>query len=67
MGFTSGAWAISAPPDAYVAHLGPRLLPAMRADRDGPEAAVRGGEWQRAPLPDHRTWYEDCGVCVHLC
>ncbi|MFC9796936.1 hypothetical protein [Streptomyces sp. NPDC057695] len=63
MGFTS-AWAISAHPDAYIAHLGPRLLPAMRADRDSPEAAVRWGEWQRAPLPDHRTWYDDYGPAI---
>ncbi|MGW1931803.1 hypothetical protein [Streptomyces sp. NPDC001919] len=63
MGFTS-AWAISAHSDADLAHLGPRLLPAMRADRDDPEAAVRWRAWQRAPLPDHRTWYDHYGPAI---
>ncbi|WP_395358508.1 hypothetical protein ACHGLA_01775 [Streptomyces sp. YH02] len=60
MGFTS-AWAISCHTDEAIADLAPLLLPAMRADRDTPEAARRWQAWQRAPLPDHRTWYENYG------
>ncbi|MFJ6717145.1 MULTISPECIES: hypothetical protein [unclassified Streptomyces] len=57
MGFTS-AWAISSHPDDTIAELAARLLPAMRADHEHPEAQRRMRRWQRAPLPDHRTWYE---------
>ncbi|MFJ5073213.1 hypothetical protein ACIP8Z_01230 [Streptomyces sp. NPDC088553] len=60
MGFIS-AWAISAHTDEDIADLAPRLLPAMRADRDSPDAPRRWQDWQRAPLPDHRTWYENHG------
>ncbi|MDX2561180.1 hypothetical protein PV371_16135 [Streptomyces sp. TX20-6-3] len=60
MGFTS-AWAISAHTDEDIADLAPRLLPAMRADRESPDAARRWQDWRRAPLPDHRTWYENYG------
>ncbi|MFF3838047.1 hypothetical protein [Streptomyces sp. NPDC001930] len=60
MGFTS-AWAISGHTDEGIADLTPRLLPAMRADRDSPDAARRWQDWQRAPLPDHRTWYTNYG------
>lgn len=56
MGFTS-AWAITAHTDEDVADLAPRLLPAMRADRDRPGADRAWREWQRDPLPDHRSWY----------
>ncbi|MFF0559425.1 hypothetical protein [Streptomyces sp. NPDC004266] len=55
MGFTS-AWAISSHADEVVTALGPRLLPAMRADRAHPDAGRRRAAWQREPLPDHRTW-----------
>lgn len=63
MGFTS-AWAISSHTDEGIASLAPRLLPAMRADRDHPDAARRWQEWQRSPLPDHRTWYDDYGPVI---
>ncbi|MFF5922525.1 hypothetical protein ACFY8C_29945 [Streptomyces flavochromogenes] len=63
MGFTS-AWAISGHTDEDIANLAPRLLPAMRADRDAPDAARRWQDWQRAPLPDHRTWYTDYGPAI---
>lgn len=60
MGFTS-AWAVTSHPDAVLADLAPRLLPAMRADRARPQARRRWREWQRAPLPDFRTWYARAG------
>ncbi|MEU0402383.1 hypothetical protein ABZ318_19510 [Streptomyces sp. NPDC006197] len=60
MGFTS-AWAISSHTDEVVTDLGPRLLPAMRADRAHPDAGRRWSAWQRQPLPDHRTWYSPDG------
>ncbi|MFD0369612.1 hypothetical protein [Streptomyces sp. NPDC127114] len=56
MGFMS-AWGISAHPDTVMAELALRLLPAMEADRTTPGAQERWHAWQRAPLPDHRTWY----------
>ncbi|WMX43631.1 hypothetical protein RGF97_00345 [Streptomyces roseicoloratus] len=56
MGFTS-AWGVSAHPDAVIADVATRLLPAMEADRTAPGARERWAAWQRAPLPDHRTWY----------
>ncbi|MFF2774068.1 hypothetical protein ACFVU3_04095 [Streptomyces sp. NPDC058052] len=56
MGFTS-AWAVTAHPDTTIAALAPRLLPALREDRDRPGARERWAAWCRAPLPDHRTWY----------
>ncbi|MFE6843943.1 hypothetical protein [Streptomyces sp. NPDC057686] len=58
MGFTS-AWSISSHPDAVIAELGPRLAPALEADRTNPAARLRWEAWQSAPLPDHRTWYTD--------
>ncbi|MER7465872.1 hypothetical protein [Streptomyces sp. NPDC097981] len=58
MGFTS-AWSISSHSDSVVAELAPRLAPALEADRTDPAARSRWAAWQRAPLPDHRTWYTD--------
>ncbi|NEB80055.1 hypothetical protein G3I40_33320 [Streptomyces sp. SID14478] len=57
MGITT-AWAITTHDDAFVAELAPRMLPLLAADRDDPVARERWRRWQRAPLPDHRTW---CG------
>ncbi|MFE5593084.1 hypothetical protein [Streptomyces sp. NPDC056549] len=60
MGFMS-AWAISSHTDDVIAGLSVHLLPAMRADRAHPEAERRWRQWQREPLPDHRTWYSGVG------
>ncbi len=56
MGFTS-AWAVTAHPDPTIAALAPRLLPAIRADRERPGTRERWEAWRHNPLPDHRTWY----------
>ncbi|MCX4986083.1 hypothetical protein [Streptomyces sp. NBC_00572] len=61
MGFTS-AWAITGHTDEGIANLATQLLPAMRADRESPDAARRWQQWQRAPLPDYRIWYENHGA-----
>ncbi|MGW2273215.1 hypothetical protein [Streptomyces yangpuensis] len=61
MGFT-GIWAISSHPDSFVAALAPTLLPAMAADRCRPGAQDRWRRWQRAPLPEHTTWYTPVGT-----
>lgn len=58
MGFTS-AWSISSHPDSVIAELAPRLAPALAADRADQAARRRWADWQRAPLPDHRTWHTD--------
>ncbi|MFE2142412.1 hypothetical protein ACFXA3_11800 [Streptomyces sp. NPDC059456] len=58
MGFTS-VWSISSHPDSAIAELAPRLALALRADRAHPAARRRWEAWQRAPLPDHRSWYAD--------
>ncbi|MFF5970159.1 hypothetical protein ACFY7C_01405 [Streptomyces sp. NPDC012769] len=60
MGFMS-AWGVSAHPDPVIARLAPRLLPAMKADREAPGARDRWRAWRQAPLPDHRTWYAGFG------
>ncbi|MFD8971283.1 hypothetical protein [Streptomyces sp. NPDC059593] len=57
MGFTS-AWAITGHTEEGIANLAPRLLAAMRADRNHPDAERRWAEWEECPLPDHRTWYD---------
>ncbi|MET9881965.1 hypothetical protein ABZZ20_02190 [Streptomyces sp. NPDC006430] len=58
MGITS-VWSISSHRDHVIAHLAPRLAPALEADRTDPAARRRWAAWRRAPLPDHRTWYAD--------
>lgn len=63
MGFTS-AWSISAHDDTFIGTLAPRLLPLIAADRDQPLARERWDRWQRAPLPDFRTWWKSFG---HSC
>ncbi|MEV7188183.1 hypothetical protein [Kitasatospora sp. NPDC093102] len=61
MGFTS-AWAITSHPDSFISDLSPRLLTAMEADRTEPRAQQRWERWQKAPLPDRRTWYGSSGL-----
>lgn len=56
MGFTS-AWSISCHEDSVIADLAPRTAAAIEADRTCPRARHRWEAWQRAPLPDHRTWW----------
>ncbi|MFF4420760.1 hypothetical protein ACFY04_08220 [Streptomyces sp. NPDC001549] len=56
MGFTS-AWSISCHEDSVIADLAPRTAAAIEADRTCPRARRRWAAWQRAPLPDHRTWW----------
>ncbi|MFD6967343.1 hypothetical protein [Streptomyces sp. NPDC059979] len=56
MGFTS-AWSISSHEDSVIGELAPRTAAAIEADRTCPRARRRWAAWQRAPLPDHRTWW----------
>ncbi|MEV7524267.1 hypothetical protein [Streptomyces sp. NPDC091371] len=56
MGIIS-AWSITCHEDSVIADLTPRLAPAIEADRTCPRAGRRWAAWQRAPLPDHRTWW----------
>ncbi|MFG2874447.1 hypothetical protein ACGFYU_05440 [Streptomyces sp. NPDC048337] len=58
MGFTS-VWSISSHEDRTISALTPRIRPALAADAADPEARRRWASWQRAPLPDQRTWWTD--------
>ncbi|MFJ4776883.1 hypothetical protein [Streptomyces sp. NPDC088762] len=58
MGFTS-VWSISSHEDPVIGELAPRVSAAIAADQACTEARGRWAAWERAPLPDRRTWWTD--------